>query len=199
MRILKTILLTPFVLAALWALGYALFTGSVLLLKPARAAEKADAIVVLTGGATRVETGLQLFSEGRAGQLFISGVHPGVSHNNITDLWRGVALPDCCITLDHRATTTLQNAAQTAEWAQAKDIRSLVLVTANYHMNRAVLEFTHVLPGVKIIMHPVVQPDVVPERRRFWILTITEYHKTMFRLFSFIFGLPDSYAEGFKT
>ena len=36
----------------------------------------ADAIVVLTGGAERVETGFRLLEEGLAPRLFVSGVHP---------------------------------------------------------------------------------------------------------------------------
>ena len=67
-----------------------------------------DAIVVLTGGSLRVEAGLQLLSAGKAKQLFVTGVHPGVE---IADLLRASGQePErvaCCIALGHTAESTL--------------------------------------------------------------------------------------------
>ena len=50
--------------------------------------DSTDAIVVLTGGAERVETGFRLLADGLAPRLFVSGVHPD---SRLADLVRGTA------------------------------------------------------------------------------------------------------------
>ena len=196
-RYLIKIVLIPVYILLLWAAGYGLFVASVLYLKSSNPEVVADAIVVPTGGDRRIEAGLTLLATGHAKHLFITGVHPGVTHNTITAMWQSEPpLPDCCITLGHRATTTIQNAAETKDWVEDKDYKSIILVTSNYHMNRAWLELMHALPGIKIIRHPVEQPDLTPDRKRFWILTLSEYNKALFRAISLIFNLPSSYSEG---
>ena len=64
----------PLMLALLWLGGFAWFVKAAQ--DSAATMDSTDAIVVLTGGAERVETGFRLLADGLAPRLFVSGVHP---------------------------------------------------------------------------------------------------------------------------
>ena len=121
----------------------------------------ADGIVVFTGGAERVETGLHLLAEGRAGSLLVSGVAHGAG---LDGLLHRAGLPDgpldARIALGRTATTTLGNAEETADWVRAHQIHSLIVVTAGFHMPRALLELRRVLPPTDLYPAPV-QPQAM--------------------------------------
>ena len=125
-----------------------------------------DAIVVLTGGSLRLQSGIDLLREGKGRKLFVSGVNQQV---DLEDLMRVSGnMPDwalCCVVLGHRADNTFGNAQETAQWIRAQGFRSLRLVTAWYHMPRSLLEFDRALPEIDIIAHPVF-PDQV--RQEHW-------------------------------
>jgi uncharacterized SAM-binding protein YcdF (DUF218 family) len=158
---------------------------------PALPARPADGLVVLTGGAERVESGLRLLAEGQARRLLISGVHPQVS---LAELARAAGQEPAAlegrVTLGHRATSTRGNAAEIAEWAAAAELRSLVVVTAGYHMPRALLELRRRLPGVALLPYPVQPPQLrdpaAGGQTRTWILLAGEYAK----LLGAIAGVP---------
>lgn len=145
-----------------------------------------DAIVVLTGGSQRVQTGLQLLTAGKAKKLFVSGVYHGTDVATLLHVQR--QSPDalqCCIALGHAADNTYGNALETAAWMRQEGYGSLRLVTANYHMRRALLEFTRAMPEARIIPHPVF-PEGVRERWWAWPgtldLIIGEYDKYLWAL-----------------
>ena len=119
----------------------------------------ADAIVVLTGGAARIETGLSLLRRRRGKRLLISGVNPATT---LDQLVRSTRTPkrlfDCCVDLGRVAKNTKGNAQEAASWAAAHGFDSLLLVTSSYHMPRSVLEFSNSLPGVKLIPYVVQRP-----------------------------------------
>lgn len=187
MKLLKKIALILSSVFALWVGGFCLFAAHVLFMPTqtldSETSEKTtDAIVVLTGGDQRIESGLELFAAGRATHLFITGVHDTVNIGDIKAMWKGeTALPPCCITLGHKATSTTQNADETREWMIEHHYASIRLVTSTYHMPRSLLEFRHALPGIDIIPHPIAQPNFPPSHRYFWELLFIEYHKTIFR------------------
>ncbi len=179
---LKHIALVPPLLFLLWLGGFIWFIASSIMMSPQDLEKTTDAIVVPTGGDKRILTGLALFSSGLATHLFITGVHPNVSTRKIEALWEGeAALPPCCLTLGHEALTTAQNAQETREWLIKEGYRSLRLVTSNYHIQRALIEFKHAMPGVEIIAHPIKQPGLNASKRYFWTLFLSEYHKTLLR------------------
>jgi len=88
---------------------------------------------------------------------------------------------DCCVDLGFTAEDTIGNARETAQWARAMHYRSLILVTADYHMPRALIELKAALPGVQVAPFPVVTP--VLDGRRWWATSlgarrmIVEYSK----------------------
>ncbi len=146
-------------LAGLWGTGFFIFLDKI---PHAQASppvqQKADAIVVLTGGGGRLELGLSLLTSGGAAKLFISGVDPGVDktvllQNRLVD----GAMLDCCIVLGHNADNTFGNAIETARWMTSQGYTSLFIVTANYHMPRSLVEFRAVLPEAELtprVVHP---------------------------------------------
>jgi len=142
-----------------------------------------DAIVALTGGRLRLETAVDLFGEGKARKLFISGVNHRVDRDDLTRLFQPVASrAQCCIVLGHDADNTLGNARETALWMRQEGYSSLRLVTSWYHMPRSLLEFHQAMPNVRIISSPVfARPDPGENRLNAWTdaatLTIGEYHK----------------------
>ena len=122
--------------------------------KPGR---NADGIVVLTGGSSRVSDAMALLADGYGKRLLISGVHPT---NDLSDISR--SLPDnqsllgCCVDLDRSAVNTRSNAAQTRRWVHERGFRSLIVVTSNYHMPRAIVEMSHAMPDIELIPFSVV-------------------------------------------
>ena len=120
-----------------------------------------DAIVVLTGGSGRLATGLDLIASGQANKLFVSGVYRGVDVAALLDLvQQDPAGLDCCIVIGYSADDTRGNARETAAWMAAQGYRTLRLVTANYHMQRSILEFRRAMPAVELIPHPVAPARV---------------------------------------
>ncbi|MCQ4162808.1 YdcF family protein [Roseomonas sp. GC11] len=150
--------LLPALLALLLVGGFALFTGQSRA-KPERPLRLTDGIAVLTGGPQRVEEGLRLLAAGQARALVISGVG---TRPTLDDLARRAGLPDplppgfaARVTLGREATSTRGNGQEVAEWARARQIRSLRVVTAAFHMPRSLLELRRTLPGVELVPHPV--------------------------------------------
>lgn len=156
----KTIKLTaflkiPFYIFVAWALGFVLFF--VRLPEPDRLGTlSAEAVVVLTGGPGRLEAGVALLKAGRSELMLVSGVHENVRPHELSLLTgTEAALFECCITLDYKATNTLGNAVETAKWVEARNIKSVFLVTADYHVQRSVVLFRKSLPDVTIVPFPV--------------------------------------------
>lgn len=168
-----------FTLTLFWALGWMWFAASVVSMKPQSIETPTDAIIVLTGGEKRVNTGLDLLAEGKAKHLFISGVNAKVKPEELVSLWHGDHKKVlCCITLGYEAGDTSGNASESQEWVRKKDIHSVRLVTSNYHMSRSSLIFEKAMPNVEIYQHPVVPDDFEPwGSTSFWKLTFQEYTK----------------------
>jgi uncharacterized SAM-binding protein YcdF (DUF218 family) len=120
----------------------------------------ADGIVALTGGADRVETGLRLLAEGRARLLLISGVGHAAGFQ---DFARRAGVPLSLaprVTLGRSALSTKGNATETAAWVRGNNIRTLIVVTAAYHMPRALAELSRTLPNVTLYPATVVPPAI---------------------------------------
>lgn len=122
---------------------------------------RADGIVVLTGGADRIPSGLTLLAEGRAQRMLISGVNPKIADAALArDSKTFATLKDCCIDLGREAADTVGNALEARKWVESNGYRSLVVVTSAYHMPRSIAEFADALPGRTIIPYPVVRSEL---------------------------------------
>ncbi len=128
--------------------------------KPPPEPHKADAIVALTGGELRVDRAAALLEQGLGKRLLISGVDLSATKADIKRLAHGRGRFDCCADLGFVAADTRGNAQETADWVLTHDYRSLIVVTANYHMPRTLTEFTAAMPGVALQPYPVKPEDI---------------------------------------
>jgi uncharacterized SAM-binding protein YcdF (DUF218 family) len=125
-----------------------------------------DAIVVLTGSVGRIQEGIELFQQGKAKYLYISGVNPRVTKEALFKNSKlNPQILECCVIIEHEAKDTEGNARETAKWVQEKGLRSLRLVTADYHVRRSLLQFRSYLPDLMIVAHPIKTEAVVLEHR----------------------------------
>lgn len=179
-----TVLLTA---AGAWIVGLLAFVDTARS-PPADPGRPTDAVVVLTGGSERVATGFRLLTEGVSDRLFISGVF---EDTRLSDLLATAGLTDDsvspdAVTLGRVARDTRGNAREVAAWVAANRIGSVRLVTANYHMPRALLELRTTLPSLAIVPHPVTPGMVRLEAWWRWpgtaSLIVTEYTKYLVAL-----------------
>lgn len=178
--------MTALTILVIWALGWVWFATALAFQDKTAAPEKAEAIVVLTGGNGRVNAGLNLLADKIAPKLFISGVNAGTTKSDIFDTWKTPKSPKpCCIDLGYKAEDTSGNAVEVHEWIQENKITSIILVTSQYHMPRAYLEISHILPNLEITRYSVESYDFTPWEGRFWSLTFSEYNKTLIQLLRF--------------
>ena len=159
--------LRPAIVAGLAVVFVGAAIGFVGFLSQLRGAEirperRADGIVVLTGGSSRVSDAMELLADGYGKRLLISGVHPT---NAASDISRSLpdnsppdnqALLSCCVDLVRSAVNTRSNAAETRRWARDRGFKSLIVVTSNYHMPRAIVELSHAMPDIDLVPFAVV-------------------------------------------
>lgn len=141
----------------IWGLGLVAFTGRVDLSTPAPEPPAADGVVVLTGASNiRLEAATRLLEEGKGERLLISGVNREATRADLQTVTKAVKpIYDCCVDLGFTAANTVGNALETAEWAKSKGYGSLIVVTADYHMPRSMLELRAAMPDVKLHAYPV--------------------------------------------
>ncbi|MEW4467730.1 YdcF family protein [Parasphingorhabdus sp. JC815] len=132
-------------LLLLWIIGFAWF--AIDLPRPASDDVQTDSVVVLTGGAKRIDRGLELLEAKKAQYLLISGVDRDVKpHELAVEYGRSDSLFECCIDLGFQSVDTRSNALETARWAARRKDTSLRLVTSDWHMRRAKLELERAIP-----------------------------------------------------
>jgi uncharacterized SAM-binding protein YcdF (DUF218 family) len=125
---------------------------------------------------------MRLLSQRKARRVLITGVHRATTKETLKEFAQeGNQLFACCVDIDHEARNTIDNAAETRDWVAQKGYRSLIVVTSNYHMPRALAELGRAMPGVTLIPYSVVDNNVQLER--WWLypgttkLLLSEYLK----------------------
>lgn len=159
--------------SALWllALGFVVFSMTVMR-EPDTRTPKADGIVVLTGGQSRIQEGARLLKKGLGQRLLISGVNTQTGQSDLIRLsGLDTATFNCCVDLGYTALDTTGNANETKTWAMAHRYTSLIVVTSNYHMPRSLVELSRVLPGTRLVPHPVTPSTFSTEA--WWLSPLT--------------------------
>lgn len=157
-RPVKLALAALLILAALWAVGLVWFAREIARFTPGpdQTAEgaHADAVVVLTGTPDRLTVGFDLLARGNARRMFVSGVYRGVDVQQILKaLRRSPNEAGNAVVLGYGADDTAGNAQETAVWMAKEGLTSIILVTSNFHMPRALLEFHAAMPNVTVTPH----------------------------------------------
>ena len=145
-------------LVALYVAGFLLFVATF----PAKpqGTPKADAIVTLTGGDARLDTAVALFEHGTGKRLLITGVNKTSTKEELKRLSNGGRRFDCCADIGYAAEDTYGNAEEAADWTALHHYKSLIIVTASYHMPRSLRLFHSLMPGVQLVPYPV-EPEGV--------------------------------------
>ncbi|HEX6858821.1 MAG TPA: YdcF family protein [Caulobacteraceae bacterium] len=146
------------IVVMIWGVGLLAFAARVEQSTPAPEPAAADGIVALTGSSVvRLAEATKLLEQGKGQRLLVSGVNRVASRADILEVTKaGKGVYDCCVDLGFMAADTLGNAQETAEWARAKNYKSLIVVTADFHMPRAMLELRAAMPDAKLTPYPVL-------------------------------------------
>ena len=150
----------------IWTAGLLAFADRIARSTPAPPPPPAQGVVALTGGSDlRLKAATRLLEDGKARRMLVSGVNHRVVRGQVWAL-TGAAKPlfDCCIDLDFTAANTIGNARETARWARAMGYERLILVTADFHTPRAMLELKAAMPTAKITPYPVATTDLDARR-----------------------------------
>ena len=153
-----------------WALGFAWFAA---IPPPPLGPGRSDAAVVLTGGTGRIDRALEALDKGWVRKVLVAGVDSEVRRGEFAseyDVSRRTMA--CCLTLERVSVDTRSNAREAAEWIAAKKVRSVRLITSDWHMRRAAYELSQAAPDVEIVR------DAVRTKPSLRILFV-EYHKLL--------------------
>jgi uncharacterized SAM-binding protein YcdF (DUF218 family) len=154
-------------IVAIWAVGLLAFAQRIDRLAAPDDVTPADGVVALTGSVDRLTAAMKLLEDGKAKRLLISGVNRAASPADIRGVTNAtLRYYDCCVDLGFQATDTVGNARETAAWARAKGFRSLIVVTSDFHMPRAMLELHEALPDVALTPYPVKTSEL--DAGRWW-------------------------------
>lgn len=173
--------------ATLFVGGFGWFSNHVSRLSTPADPQKADAIIVLTGGQSRLDAAMELLESGKGERLLISGVHPAASRRQLQLATGGdTKLFSCCVDIDRAALDTIGNAEESAKWVERHAYGSVILVTNNYHMPRSLLEMSRLLHNARLEPYPVVNSKLddgswltKPQALR---VLFTEYNKYLLAL-----------------
>ena len=113
-------------------------------------------MVVLTGGSNRIKQTLNLFlfNHNENHNLLISGAGTGFSKKTLLKLIKNtpenLKILNCCITVENQSTDTYSNAIESYKWIKKNNFKSITLITSDYHMPRALMEFKQKLNDIRI-------------------------------------------------
>ncbi len=130
--------------------GFVLLVGVGFYLSPQDNVDKADAIVVVSGGQTtsRAEKGIDLYKQGYAPNIIFSGASLDDGPSNafaMRDQALASGVPASNIYIDEKSQNTYENAVNSKVILQSLAANKIILVTSPYHQRRANQTFESVL------------------------------------------------------
>jgi uncharacterized SAM-binding protein YcdF (DUF218 family) len=152
--------------------------------------EKADAIIVVSGGntAARTATGVTLWKENWAPKLIFAGAAADGGTSNAAVMRRlavSQGVPPDTTFIEERSGTTRENAEFLKPVLAAQDVRTAILVSSPYHTRRLKVTFERVYGNsVHFLVYPA--PDARWSRSSWWKnsdttrLTLSEAGKTFY-------------------
>lgn len=158
------------IVIGIWVAGFIFFTES--LPSAAKTPRATEGIVVLTGEGERLTAAVQLLRASVGQRLLVSGVGQGIGEASLRKVL-GLSVTQapgeedifsCCIDMGHQARDTEGNASEAVAWAERHGYKSLCVVTASYHMPRALLEIRRLAPHLELVPFPVFPDHLVVSR-----------------------------------
>ena len=124
---------------------------------------EAEAVAALTGAAdARIISAIQL-ADSLDLPLLISGVNVDATPADIARVANvDVSKIDCCVTLGKAAASTEGNGDEVADWARRNNVHRIIIVTSEYHMERALFELHRAMPEGHFLPHAVMTTKVRP-------------------------------------
>ena len=166
-RRLQPISIVLFLALVAFLIGFVAFSEKVTSMQSPVFDEPADAIVVLTGGQSRIQAALDLLKDKQGKRLLISGVHPSTTEKSLQRATHTEqSLFDCCVDLDRSALNTVGNATESERWIRANNYHRVIVVTNNYHIPRSILEMSYRMQDVEFVPYPVVNGE---KRAHSWV------------------------------
>jgi uncharacterized SAM-binding protein YcdF (DUF218 family) len=150
--------------------------------------QPSDAIIVISGDEdlARLRAGLSLWRAGWAPRLIFSGAaREGPVSNAETMRLAAInaGVPTSAILVDEWGADTYGNAIHTRQLMEDNRLRSGILVTSPYHLQRASLTFQGVFRGSEIRLIASAAPDSNWRKQSWWLrpelrlLTMSELEK----------------------
>lgn len=174
-------------LLLVWILGFLWFAW--FLPQPAPDGAHTQGIVVLTGGGGRIPRALAILRADHATRLLVSGVDRQVRPSEFAAQYDvEPRLMACCITLGFDSVDTRSNAREAAGWIAQYHVRSVRLVTTDWHMRRAAFDLWVATRRNRASPEPAIVRDAVPSHPSLKILFL-EYNKLLARMVAWLTGL----------
>lgn len=138
-------------------------------LHEARAADRpvsarSDAIVAFSGDPDRIRAAGALLAGGYARHLLIVGQDNGDEVSALRLKYPSLA--DCCIVRNPMSRTTQEDARLAGDWITSTKAHSVILVTSDFHVPRAMVELRRESPKTSIVSS-AVRSDTVSVRNVF--------------------------------
>jgi hypothetical protein len=132
--------------------------------------QQTDNIFVLTGDVRRIPYALKKLETLEYGNLYIIGAG---AHQNIT--------PKQHISVETASKSTYQNTLAIKNIVEKENMKRIVVVTTEDHMNRALYLLRDTLPDTDIIACPASLTGMpTPARAKRWAIEYIKYMVTMF-------------------
>ena len=122
-------------------------------LSPSDTLTKADAIVVVSGDNDRMKHAIDLYKQGLASKLILSGAaREGFTSNALAMHLEASAagIPNEAVIMEEKATNTYENAVFTKEIILSQGMKDVILVSSPYHQRRVYETFRGVFRGMNI-------------------------------------------------
>lgn len=161
-------------------------------LSPQDELQKADTIVVISGGDTdaRIEEGVKIYFQKWAPKIIFSGAAASGDVSNALAMKRiaiSKGVPESDILIEENSKTTKENAQLSTQFIKDLGAKKIILITSPYHQRRAYLEFKNALgESVEIINHSAI--DETWRKKNWWenenarFLTFGEILKSVYGL-----------------
>lgn len=153
---MRRLIVGLFLIVFAWIAGLLGFIAALPTPESGAPPQGAGVVVYTGGGGARIAAAMSLLSNGAGERLLISGVHPETSRARLSEMWTGPQSQfDCCVDLDRNALSTEGNAVELSIWARTHKFDSVILVTSEYHMPRAIAETREKMPDTILTPYPV--------------------------------------------